>query len=139
VGGASGLGAYLTQNHITGFQLASAPAQSTATISGLGLFYSALTETPLVSPSDQRQIFQALAAGNASASSYASASQIGSGALIVVTSQSAKGYTTIVAGQIQPASGPAAVVIAVSANQPTAAQAQSALQGFFKPMLTTLG
>lgn len=139
VGGASGLGAYLAQRHITGFQFASVPAQSTATVEGLGLFYSALAGTALVSADDQRQIFQLLAAANANATTYASASWIGSGALIASTTQAAQGYATVVTGQLQPASGPAVVVVAVAASQPTAAQAQSALQAFFKPLTAALG
>ena len=57
----------------------------------------------------------------------------------MTTEQTAKGYTTIVAGQLQPASGPAVVIVAVSADQPTAAKAQAALQAFFKPLIATLG
>ncbi len=139
VGGAPGMSAYLARYHIAGFQFASDPAQSTATVQSLGLFYSALTEAPLASPNDQRQIFTLLVGANTGASAYASASQIGSGALVVTVEQTAKGYTTIIAGQLQPASGPAVTVVAVSADQPSAAKAQAALQAFFKPLLATLG
>jgi hypothetical protein len=138
LGGAAGLNAYLARYHITGFQLASDPLKSTASAERLALFYSALTQAPLVSPDDQRQIFALLVGANARATTYAPDSQIGSGALVVTTEQTAQGYTTIVAGQLRPASGPAVVIVAVSANQPTAAKTQAALQAFFKPLLTTI-
>src|SRR5579859_4846423 len=139
LGGAKGMSAYLARYHITGFQFATDPLQSTATVQSLGLFYSALTQAPLASPDDQRQIFGLLVGANSLATAYASDSQIGSGALIVTTTKTTKGYTTIVAGQLQPTSGPTVVIVAVSANQPTAAKAQAALQAFFKPLITTLG
>ena len=138
VGGSKGLGGLLDAYHIPGFQLASSPAASTATVEGLGLFYSALTGSTMVSASDQGQIFQLLAGANPASATYATASQIGSGALVVTTSQAFQGYTTIVAGQLQPANGPTVVVTAAVSNQPTAAKAQSALVAFFKPFISSL-
>ncbi|HEU0027496.1 MAG TPA: hypothetical protein VFQ25_10305 [Ktedonobacterales bacterium] len=139
VGGAPGMSAFLTRHHITGFRFASDPTQSTATIQGLALFYSALTAAPLVGPDDQRQIFALLAGASKVATDYAPDSQIGSGALFVTTLQSGKGYYTIAAGQLQPASGHAVVVAAISSEQATAATSQTALRAFFKPFIAALG
>ncbi len=139
LGGASGLSAYIARYHLNGFQFASNPTQSTATVQSLGLFYSALTEAPLVSPDDLRQVFGLLVGANTKATTYMSNSRIGSGALVVTMEPSAKGYTAIVAGQLQPASGPAVVIVAISRDQPTAAKAQAALQAFFQSLITTLG
>lgn len=139
LGGAPGMNAYLARYHLNGFKFATDPLQSTATTQSLGLFYSALTEAPLASPDDQRQIFNLLVGANKSGATYAPNSLIGSGALVVTTEQTAKGYTTIVTGQLKPASGPAVVVVAISRDQPTAAKAQAALQAFFKSLITTLG
>jgi hypothetical protein len=130
------LSAYLTTNHVAGFTIASDPTNSTASIQDLGKFYVALTQEPLLSPGDQREVFTLLTgAANSTATKYATNAQIGSGALYVTTTQTTQGYTTIVAGQLQPASGPAIAVAAIAAGQPTAAQAQATLQAFFTALL----
>jgi hypothetical protein len=130
------LGAYLTSNHVTGFNIASDPTKSTASIQDLGKFYAALTREPLLSPGDQREVFSLLmGSANSTATKYATDAQIGSGALYVTTTQTAQGYTTVVAGQLQPANGPAIAVAAIAADQPTAAQAQTTLQAFFTSLL----
>jgi hypothetical protein len=130
------LSAYLASNHVTGFTIASNPTNSTASIQDLGKFYAALTQAPLLSPGDQREVFAVLAgAANSTATNYATRAQIGSGALYVTTTQTAQGYTTVVAGQLQPANGPAIAVAAIATGQPTAAQAQATLQAFFTSLL----
>ena len=70
---------------------------------------------------------------------YASTILIGAGALMVTTVQTAEGYTTIVAGQLHPFGSIAVSVAAMSANQPTAAMAQSAVEAFFTALVKTLG
>jgi hypothetical protein len=132
------LGSYLTSNHVTGFHIASDPTTSTVSIQDLGAFYAALTEAPLLNTNDQRQVFALLVGGNPDATTYASASMIGAGALMVTTIQTAKGFTTIVAGQLRPSGSPAVAVSAISSDQPTAAKSQAALQGFFKSLLATI-
>lgn len=139
VGGAPGMSAFLARYHITGFKFATNPTQSTATIQGLALFFSALTSAPMVGPDDQRQIFELLAAASKVATAYAPASQIGSGALVVTTTQVGSGYFTIATGQLHPASGPIVIVAAISSEETTAAKSHTALQAFFKPFIETLG
>lgn len=139
VGGASGMSAFLARYHLTGFKFAADPTKSTGSTRDLGLFYMALTTWPIVGPDDQRQIFNLLAGASKDATTYAPASQIGSGALVVTTEQTAKGYVTLVTGQLQPASGPTVAVAAVSSEQPTAAKSQAELQAFFKLFIAALG
>jgi hypothetical protein len=138
-GAESGMAGYMANYHISGFHFATDPTQSTATVQALGQFYAALTQAPLVGPDDLRQIFALLAGAIGNLSSYASASQIGTGALTITTAKTSAGYTTIITGQLQPASGPTLVLVAVSANQPTAAASQSALKSFLTPLFATLG
>jgi hypothetical protein len=139
VGGPSGMSAFMARYHLTGFKFASDPTQSSATIQSLALFYSALTEAPLVGPDDQRQVFALLAATSKVATAYAPASQIGAGALVVTTIVVGKGYYTIVTGQLHPTSGPIVVVAAISSEQTTPAKSHTALQAFFKPLIAALG
>lgn len=129
------LSAYLTSNHISGFTIASDPTSSTASMQDLGQFYSALTQEPMLSPADQREVFALLTGANTGATKYASNALIGSGALYVTATHTSKGYTTIVAGQLRPANGPVIALAAISADQPTAAKSQAALQSFFAALL----
>ncbi|HEX9037732.1 MAG TPA: hypothetical protein VF808_12175 [Ktedonobacterales bacterium] len=139
LGGAKGMSAYVAHYQMSGFHFAVDPTQSTATIQGLSQFYTALSQAPLIGPDDQRQVFSLLTGGSIDARAYASASQIGSGALTATTTQNDKGYTTIVAGQLQPTNGPAVIIVAVSADQPSSASSRTALQDFYKSLFATLG
>lgn len=138
-GAESGMANYMANYHISGFRFATDPTQSTATVQALGQFYTALTQAPLVGPDDLRQIFSLLAGASSNTAPYVSASQIGTGALTITTAKTSAGYTTMITGHLQPASGPALVLVAVSANQSTAAASQSALKSFLKALFATLG
>lgn len=138
VGADKGLSDYMAHYHITGFSFTPDPAKASATVQGLGQFYTALTQAPLASAGDQRQIFALLNGAN-TAGGYASPSQVGSGALTVTTEQTAKGYTTILTGALQPANGPALTLVVVAADQPTSATSQDAVKLFLTSLFTTLG
>jgi hypothetical protein len=138
LGAEKGLSGYLTHYHITGFSFAPDPSRSTATVQGLGEFYTALAQAPLAGPDDQRQIFALLTGAN-TAGAYASPSQIGSGALTVTTQQTAKGYTTVLTGVLQPSNGPAQTLVVIAADHPTASASQNAVKLFLKALFATLG
>lgn len=143
---AGSLNAYLARYHLTGFHVTNdaTPStqqilDSTASVQDLGLFYDAMASEQMVSSSDQSQVFALLTGANANATSYAPANEIGSGALVVTTTQDSTGYTTTVAGRLQPDGGQSVVVAVSSGPQPTAAQSQTVAQSFFHTLITALG
>lgn len=139
VGDAQGIDTYLTQQHITGFQFAAhQPLQAQGSVRSLALFYSALASGALVSANDQAQIVTLLgAADNGAASAIAPQSIIGSGALIITTSNANGGVSTIAAGVLTPANGPTVVLVAVS-HGASATATEKAMQTYFARLLTVL-
>jgi len=139
VGDAQGMDSLLTQRHITGFQFATqAPTQTTGTVRGLSLFYTALSGGALVSPTDSATIIALLASADATAATaVAPQSVLGSGALDVTTSGPTGGVVMIAAGVLSPAGGPSVVVVAV-AHGATAAAAQTSMQTYFGRLIAVM-
>ncbi len=129
VGDASGMGAFLTQHSITGFQfVARQPLQAKGTARGLALFYTSLANGSLVNAHDQAEVLSLLAGANsAEATAITPQSVIGSGALDVTTANGDGGVVTIAAGILTPASGTSVVVVAI-AHGATSADTTKTLQ-----------
>ncbi|HZC07196.1 MAG TPA: hypothetical protein VE338_16295, partial [Ktedonobacterales bacterium] len=127
VGDASGMDAFLTQRHITGFQFVTRqPSQTKGTARSLALFYTALVTGALVNAHDQAEILTLLAgANNAVAASVAPQTIIGSGALDVTTAPGNGGVSAIAAGILTPSSGPSVVVVAIAHGAISAATTKS--------------
>ncbi len=132
VGDAQGMDAYLTQQHITGFQFtAHAPLQAKGTARSLSLFYTALAGNALFDAHDSAEIIGLLAnANNGAATAIAPQTVIGSGALVTTTTNADGGSVAIAAGVLTPGAGPAVVVVAI-AHGATAAATQRMLQTYF--------
>lgn len=135
VGDAAGLGAFMTQHQLAGFQfVARQPAQATATARALSLFYTALATGALTNAHDQGEILALLASANATeASAVTQPTLIGSGALVVTTATASNGVVSIAAGILQPANAPAVVVVAIGQGANSAAT-QQAIQMFFQKL-----
>ena len=138
VGDSAGLGAFMTQHQLAGFQfVAHQPAQATATARALSLFYTALATGALTNPHDQGEILALLASANATgASAVTQPTLIGSGALVVTdahASATTSGVVSIAAGILQPANAPAVVVVAI-AQGANSVPVQQAIQTFFQKL-----
>jgi hypothetical protein len=141
LGGAAGLGVYLTGIGVTGAQLGATWQASQATTGALMQVYAALAAGQILNATDRTTMLGQTPKGNAtSAAPAVAAVSTGTGGSVVAgLAQTATGWTLSVFGIAAPQGGPRIVFAAAFRDATTDGAAAQSLAAFFQALSTQIG